>query len=103
MNKSPISYTQSVGGLIEGAFYVLLVKKPGFFAIQLLNLCRGVDFGFKCAILVPKNACWPQDSGLNLRNLRLFVTTKTLEKAIAPAASIGLSNPNAAAGIKITL
>lgn len=43
------------------------------------------------------------NSVLNLRSLRLLVTTKTLLKAIAPAASIGLSSPNAAAGIRITL
>gem|GEM_PF-1273764 len=36
-------------------------------------------------------------------NRRLLVTTKTLLKAIAPAASIGFRKPSAAAGIKITL
>jgi hypothetical protein len=36
-------------------------------------------------------------------SLRLLLTTKMLLKAIAPAASIGLSKPAAAAGINITL
>jgi len=36
-------------------------------------------------------------------NRKLLVTTKTLLKAIAPAASIGLSNPAAAAGIRMML
>lgn len=35
----------------------------------------------------------------NRLNRRLLVTTETLEKAIAPAANIGLSNPAAASGI----
>ncbi len=34
---------------------------------------------------------------------KLLVTTNTLLKAIAPAASIGLSRPKAAAGIRMTL
>ena len=37
------------------------------------------------------------------RNRKLLLTTNTLLKAIAPAASIGFNRPNAAAGIKITL
>jgi hypothetical protein len=43
------------------------------------------------------------DQNLKLRSLSELVTTNIDEKAMAPAASIGLSKPNAAAGIKITL
>src|SRR4051794_17009569 len=37
------------------------------------------------------------------RSRRLFVTTKTLENAIAPAATIGLRSPATASGIAATL
>jgi len=40
---------------------------------------------------------------LALLSLRLLLTTKTLLKAMAPAASIGFRSPSAAAGIKMTL
>ena len=40
---------------------------------------------------------------LTLRNLKLLLTTKILLNAIAPAANMGFKNPNAAAGINITL
>ena len=39
----------------------------------------------------------------NPRRRKLFPTTKTLEKAIAAPASIGLSRPRAASGMPITL
>lgn len=42
-------------------------------------------------------------STLTFLNRSEFVTTNTLEKAIAPAASIGLSSPAAAAGMSSTL
>jgi hypothetical protein len=44
-----------------------------------------------------------EDQIFTLRNLRLLLTTNTLLKAIAPAASIGTRNPNAAAGISTIL
>jgi hypothetical protein len=39
----------------------------------------------------------------NPRNRKLLLTTNTELKAIASAAKIGLKNPSAAAGIRITL
>jgi hypothetical protein len=41
--------------------------------------------------------------GRKRRSRRLFVTTKTLEKAIAAPATSGLSTPAAASGIAATL
>jgi hypothetical protein len=44
-----------------------------------------------------------QRSGRNLRSRRLFVTTKTLENAIAAPATIGSRRPVAASGRAATL
>ena len=41
--------------------------------------------------------------GRKVRSRRLLLTTKTLEKAIAAPASIGLSRPSAASGMAATL
>src|SRR5262249_36847560 len=60
-------------------------------------LLRGVAVGVG-------HAAAPSSRGLrNRRSRRLFVTTKTLEKAIAAAATIGLRTPATASGIAATL
>jgi len=56
-----------------------------------------------CKTLRSLRLCGKQFYPRNPRKRRLLVTTKTEEKAIAPAASIGLRNPRAAAGIRIML
>jgi hypothetical protein len=53
---------------------------------------------------VPSHAApFPGEVGLNLRNRRLFVTTNTLDTAIAAPASIGLGRPAAARGMAARL
>src|SRR5207253_11074648 len=56
----------------------------------------GLGLGFAHRV-APSRVLW------KLRRRRLLLTTKTLEKAIAAAAMIGLSRPATASGIAATL